>query len=156
MIVRTALMGSVCLFFAAWIPFIFVVLEWHGGAIGDFVQVTFGSWENLMFGMFGTSMILFFLGTFVFPSIYERKFKRKGTESIGEIVELKDSGSRINERPVLEIKASIKEKNGLEKIKVGMKTPEMTEMHLYQVGASIRVMHIDGQEDMKVLGLVRE
>ena len=141
------LMGFGWLMFAlAWLPFFFVVTDTKGGAFGAFIESALGGWITLMFLMFGVSISSIILGAFILPVILGRYLDYKGITAFGKIILAKDSGTRINNRPVLNVEIRVEPNNGPVFIGTAQQTVDITQVQYFQEGMGVTVKYLPGKK----------
>ena len=141
------------MFLFAWIPFIFVVTGMQTGAVTEVIDTYLGGWVTLMVLFFGLSFVSLILGSFILPFLLDGYLDYKGVVAFGRILRASDTGTRINERPVLNLDIKVEPVGSPEFVAEARKTVDIMQVHQYTAGVGATVKYIPGKRHAKILEL---
>lgn len=153
-------LGSLC-FVLVWIPFaalmINVVLyggksEYH--TLEEIMEVPFfqlGLWLILII-LFSVGAAVFFISGIIAGKIAYKQIVKNGQDAEAKILALKDTGTRINDNPLVNISLEVQPSNLPSFFTETRTTVSILELPLFQPGKTVRVKYIPGTEKVAIVG----
>ena len=150
-------LSSIC-FLLMWIPFAMVMLKGPlsmvTGNIEDMQSATaiFTSpWMYAMWALFAGTFI-FFIASLLAGSLSNRRIINNGQDADAKILAIADTGTRINNNPVIDFSLQIQPVNHPAFVATARQTVSVIHLPSYQPGKFVRVKFIAGTDKVAILG----
>lgn len=153
-------LGNLC-FVLVWIPFAALMINMvlYGGksrytSIEEIMEVSFfqlGFWLILMI-IFAVGAALFFISGVIAGKLAYKQIVKNGQDAEAKILALKDTGTRINDNPLVNISLEVQPPNLPSFFTETRTTVSILELPLFQPGKIVRVKYIPGTEKVAIVG----
>jgi|SRR5688572_4576813 hypothetical protein len=154
-------LGGIC-FLVLWIPFAMIMItgplsiaiwgpeQMAAGQTNVFWQMT--PWVILTIA-FGVGATVFFIASLIASGMSNILIEAKGQDADAEILSIKDTGTRINDNPVLNFSLRVRPMAQPEFIGQARRTISIIELPQYQPGKVVKVKYVPGKEQVAIVGL---
>ena len=151
------ILSGLC-FLLMWIPFAMVMingpLRLMSGNIEDMraVESIFTSpWLYLM-GAFFAGTFIFMIASFVVGAVSNQRILATGQDAEAQILAINDTGTRINDNPVVEISLRVRPANFPEFVANARQTVSIVHLPSYQPGKIVHVKFVPGTDRVAIVG----
>jgi len=155
------ILGVLC-FLVLWIPFAMIMItgplsiaicgpeQAAAGQTNIFWQMT--PWVILTIA-FGVGATVFFIGSLIASGMSNILIEAKGQDAVAEILSINDTGTRINDNPVINFSLRVRPMFQPEFLGQARRTISIIELPQYQPGKTVRVKFVPGKEQVAIVGL---
>ena len=154
-------LGVVC-FLILWLPFAMIMItgplsiaiwgpeQMAAGQTNVFWQMT--PWVILTIAL-GAGATVFFIASLIAGGMSNILIEAKGQDAEAEILTIKDTGSRINDDPVITFSLRVRPTTQPEFVGQARRTISIVELPQYQPGKVVKVKYVPGKEQVAIVGL---
>ena len=151
-------LGGIC-FLLMWIPFAMVMingpLSMASGKLEDIqsaADVFTSPWFYAMWGLFAGTFV-FFIASMIAAGISNQRIIANGQDAEAKILAINDTGSRINDNPVVEFSLQIQPENYPVFVATARLTVSVIHLPSYQPGKFVRVKYLPGTNKVAITGV---
>jgi hypothetical protein len=153
---------SLIFFLLLWIPFAMIMLTGPLSLVisGPDAAIANGP-ESLLWGMgiwvvltvgLGLAATFFFIASLVISGMSNIMIEAKGQDAEAEIVSVSDTGTRINDNPVVAFSLNVRPMGHPHFAGQARRTISIVELPQYQPGKVVRVKFVPGKEQVAIVG----
>jgi hypothetical protein len=102
---------------------------------------------------FGIGATVFFIASMVIGGMSNIMIEAKGQDAEAQIVRINDTGTRINDNPVVEFTLQVRPAGFPPFTGAARKTISIVELAQYQPGRTVRVKFAPGKDQVAIVGL---
>lgn len=151
-------LSSIC-FLLMWIPFAMVMingpLSMASGNLSDIEaagDIFSSPWMYAMGALFAGTFI-FFIGSMVVGGLANKRVIAKGQDAEAKILSITDTGTRINDNPVVDFSLQVQPANFPAFIAQARQTVSMIHLPSLQPGKSVYVKYVPGNDHVAIVGV---
>lgn len=141
------------------LPFVFLIIKGSRSDFvwGDeFVGTYLGNWYVVIFLLFFLSFPVMMIGTRLIPILEQRRFENEGQRATGRILSIERLEVADSDEQAFELALLIVDSLDTNNIKNGVVFIESDEENPFKVGAEVAISIVDGEEEVRILGLIEE
>ena len=154
-------LGGIC-FLILWIPFAMIMVTgplsiaiWGpeqeaASQTNIFWQMT--PWVILTVAL-GLGATVFFIASLIAGGMSNILIEAKGQDAEAEILSIKDTGTRINDNPVITFSLRVRPMTQPQFVGQARRTISIVELPQYQPGKVVKVKYVPGKEQVAIVGL---
>lgn len=146
-------LGAIC-FMVMWIPFIMIMVKLP--SIGENPEMVYGApkeislWLILTVGLAGAGFF-FMIAGIIASAISNRRILTQGQTVKAKILSVKDSGTRINNNPVLSFTLEVNTPDQGTFNAEAQKLVSIVDVATYQAGTMIEVKYLPGTQKIAII-----
>lgn len=151
-------LSSIC-FLLMWIPFVMVMingpLSMMSGNLDDIQaagSIFSSPWFYAMWALFAGTFI-FFIASLIVGGISNRRVIANGQDAEAKILAIADTGTRINDNPVIDFSLQIQPANFPAFVAQARQTVSMIHLPSYQPGKIVHVKYVPGTDQVAIVGV---
>jgi hypothetical protein len=150
-------LSSIC-FLLMWIPFAMVMingpLRLMSGNIEDMkaVESIFTSPWLYMMGALFVGTFVFFIASLIVGAISNQRILAGGQEAEAKILDIRDTGTRINDNPVIDFSLQVQPANYPAFVAEARQTVSIIHLPSYQPGKIVNVKFVPGTDKVAIVG----